>query len=98
MRVICIESTVWANNVKPEELGTLSVQKGSIYHVTGSVEGHELRKRGKFSNAGDGTWYELLELTGWHHSMRFLELPDDDFEEGIQEEQIAIEEELAKLN
>jgi hypothetical protein len=85
MRVICIESTVWANNVKPEELGTLSVQKGSIYHVTGSVEGHVLREHGKFRDAGDGTWYELLELTGWHHSMRFLEIPDDRVEEAVDE-------------
>ena len=94
MRVICIESTVWANNVKPEELGTLSVRKGSIYHVTGSVEGKVLRESEKFKSAADGTWYELLELTGWHHSMRFLPIPDDDFEEGIQEEQIALDEAL----
>ncbi len=98
MRVICIESSTWAYSKRPEEIGTLSVQKGSIYHVTSSLEGYELRKHEKFCNAGDGIWYELLELTGWHHSMRFLEIPDDNFEEGIQEEQIAIEKELAKLN
>jgi hypothetical protein len=92
MRVICIESTTWAYSKKPEEIGTLSVQKGSIYHVTGSVQGYELRKDEKFCSAGDGTWYELLELKGWHHSTRFLEIPDDDLKEGNQKEQIESEE------
>ena len=97
MRVICTETTTWMNGVPPEQLGTISVKRGSIYHVTGSVDGEVLRKETKqpFAN---GTWYELLEIPGVHHSMRFLEIPDDDFEEGIQEEQIAIEKELAKLN
>ena len=94
MRVICIESATWAYSKRPEEIGTLSIQKGSVYHVTGSVEGYELRKEERFHDAGDGTWYELLELKGYHHSTRFLEVPDDDFEEGIQEEQIALDEAL----
>jgi hypothetical protein len=85
MRVICIESSTWAYSKRPEEIGTLSVQKGSIYHVTGSLEGYELRKDEKFCNAGDGTWYELLELKGYHHSMRFLEIPDDRVEEAVDE-------------
>lgn len=94
MRVICIESATWAYSKNLEEIGTLSVQKGSIYHVTSSVDAEEIRKHERFRNAADGTWYELLELTGWHHSMRFLPIPDDDFEEGIQEEQIALDEAL----
>jgi len=85
MRVICIESSTWAYSKRPEEIGTLSVQKGSIYHVTGSVDAEEVRKDERFRNAGDGTWYELLELTGWHHSMRFLEIPDDRVEEAVDE-------------
>ena len=85
MRVICIESSTWAYSKRPEEIGTLSVQKGSIYHVTSSVDAEEIRKDERFRNAGDGTWYELLELTGWHHSMRFLEIPDDRVEEAVEE-------------
>ena len=85
MRVICIESSTWAYSKRPEEIGTLSVQKGSIYHVTSSVDAEEIRKDERFRNAGDGTWYELLELTGWHHSMRFLEIPDDRVEEAVDE-------------
>ena len=85
MRVICIASTTWAYSKRPEEIGTLSVQKGSIYHVTSSVEGHEIRKHENFCGAGDGTWYELLELKGYHHSMRFLEIPDDRVEEAVDE-------------
>ena len=85
MRVICIESSTWAYSKRPEEIGTLSVQKGSIYHVTSSVDAEEIRKDERFCNAGDGTWYELLELTGWHHSMRFLEIPDDKVEEAVDE-------------
>jgi hypothetical protein len=94
MRVICIESSTWAYSKRPEEVGTLSIQKGSIYHVTSSIEGYEVRKDERFRGAADGTWYELLELTGYHHSMRFLEIPDDDFEEGIQEEQIELDKAL----
>ena len=85
MRVICIESTTWAYSKRPEEIGTLSVQKGSIYHVTSSIEGHEIRKHENLRGAADGTWYELLELTGWHHSMRFLEIPDNEVEEAVDE-------------
>lgn len=84
MRVICIESSTWAYSKKPEEIGTISVQKGSIYHVTSSVDAEEMRKDERFRNAGDGTWYELLELPGWHHSMRFLKLPDDEVEEEVE--------------
>ena len=97
MRVICIESTIWVVSKNLEEIGKTSVQKGSIYHVTGSITGEKIRSLGeKFKAAAQGIWYEFLELPGMHHSSRFLEIPDDDFEEGIQEEQIAIEEELNK--
>ena len=85
MRVICIESTTWAYSKKSENIGTLSVQKGSIYHVTSSVDAEEIRKHENFRGAADGTWYELLELTGWHHSMRFLEIPDDRVDESVEE-------------
>ena len=94
MRVICIESTTWAYSKRPEQIGTLSIQKGSIYHVTSSIDAEEIRKHENFRGAANGTWYELLELTGWHHSMRFLEIPDDDFEKGIQEEQIELDKAL----
>jgi len=90
MKVICIESTTWAYNKKTELIGTLSTQRGSIYHVTESIEGSELRKDEKFSRAADGTWYDLLELGGWHHSMRFLEIPDDEVEEAVDELQLEL--------
>jgi hypothetical protein len=90
MRVICIESTTWAYNKKPELIGKLSTQKGAIYHVTESIEGHELRKDERFSGAADGIWYDLLELGGWHHSMRFLEIPDDEVEEAVDELQLEL--------
>lgn len=86
MRVICIESTVWAYSKKPEEIGTISVQKGSIYHVVSSIDATELRKIEKFQNVGDGIWYQLLELDGWHHSMRFLEIPSDDLSTQVSSE------------
>lgn len=85
MRVICIESTTWAHNKNPELIGRLSTLKGSIYHVIESIEGCELRKNEKFSRCADGIWYDLLELGGWHHSMRFLEIPDDKVEEEVDE-------------
>ena len=98
MRVICIESTTWAYSKNSEEIGTPSIKKGSIYHVTNSFTGEQVRALDEnFKHAAPGIWYEFVEMTGMHHSMRFLEIPDDDFEEGIQEEQIAIEKELAKL-
>jgi hypothetical protein len=93
MRVICIEDSIWFDG---PHAGSICTHKGSIYHVTGSVEGEELKALGV--PAAGGPWYTFLEVSGKHHYVRFLELPDDDFEEGIQEEQIAIEEELAKLN
>ena len=93
MRVICIENSVWLDGPYADQI---CAHKGSIYHVTSSIDAEEIKQRGV--PAAPGTWYQFLEISGTHHHIRFLELPDDDFEEGIQEEQIAIEGELAKLN
>lgn len=89
MRVICIESTTWVHGVPVEHLGTVSIQKGNIYHVTGSVDGETIRKETNLPFAL-GTWYELLEVPGIHHSMRFLEIPDDD----VYKEQDVLSKEL----
>ena len=76
MRVICIQTTFWEDGVPPEHYGTISVSKGSIYHVTGSVDGAMMRRETGLPYA-EGAWYQLLELAGVHHSSRFLEIPDD---------------------
>jgi hypothetical protein len=94
MKVICIENSIWKDGSEYD--GTIATYKGAIYHVTGSGDASVLHAQG--FPAAPGIWYEFLEVMGVHHGIRFLEIPDDDFEEGIQEEQIAIEEELAKLN
>jgi hypothetical protein len=97
MRVICIESTTWAYSKNSKEIGTPSIKKGSIYHVINSFTGEQIRAMSEnFKHAAQGIWYEFLELNGMHHSSRFLEIPDDDFEEGIQEEQIELDKELSK--
>jgi hypothetical protein len=95
MRVICIEDSLWVDG---PYRGQPSAHKGSIYHVTASYSGEQVRIATGLAINTKSTWYTFLETVGAHDSVRFLELPDDDFEEGIQEEQIAIEEELAKLN
>lgn len=90
MRVICIESAVWQDG---PNAGAICVHKGSVYHVTGSITGEQI-----YANTGIpaayGHWFNLLEVPGAHHHARFLEIPDDDFEEGIQQEQIDLDEEL----
>lgn len=95
MRVICIEDSLWVDG---PYRGQASAHRGSIYHVTASYSGEQVRAATGLTINPKSTWYTFLEAVGAHDSIRFLELPDDDFEEGIQEEQIAIEEELAKLN
>ena len=95
MRVICIEDSLWVDG---PYRGQASAHKGSIYHVTASYSGEQVRAATGLTINAKSTWYTFLETVGAHDSIRFLELPDDDFEEGIQEEQIAIEGELAKLN
>ena len=95
MRVICIEDSLWVDG---PYRGQPSAHKGSIYHVTASFNGEEVRAATGLPVSTKSTWYTFLETVGAHDSIRFLELPDDDFEECIQEEQIAIEKELAKLN
>jgi hypothetical protein len=84
MRVICIESTVWVYSKRSEEIGTPSIKKGSIYHVTNSFTGEQVRALSEnFKHAAPGVWYEFLELNGIHHSSRFLEIPSDEVEEAV---------------
>jgi hypothetical protein len=97
MRVIAIRDSYFSDG---KTLTDLAIHKGSVYHVTETYfkpGKHYFQDTGSYYPNGVG-FYRLLEQTGLHVEDMFLELPDDDFEEGIQEEQIAIEEELTKLN
>ena len=94
MRVICIEDSLWVDG---PYRGQPSAHKGSIYHVTASFSGDEVRAATGLPVNTKSIWYTFLETTGAHDSIRFLELPDDDFEEGIQEEQIELDKELTKI-
>lgn len=62
MRVICIENSIMVDKDRPD-FGTI-------------VEGEVLRER-KGMNFSLGPWYMFLELQGFHHHIRFLEIPDD---------------------
>jgi len=97
MRVIAIRDSYFNDGNK---LLGIAIHKGSIYHVANvhhNPGNHYFQDTGSHYPNGVN-FYELVEQIGSHVEDMFLELPDDDFEEGIQEEQIAIEEELAKLN
>lgn len=83
MRVICIENSLIID--KGASNGAIGAHKGSVYHVINSVDGAELRKTSGMNNA-PGPWYEFLEIEGYHHYVRFLEIPEDDIEETIKEE------------
>ena len=91
MRVICIEDSLWVDG---PYRGQASAHKGSIYHVTASFSGEEVRAVTGLPINTKSTWYTFLEAVGAHDSVRFLEIPDDDFEEGIQEEQIELDKAL----
>ena len=97
MRVIAIRDSYFNNGKTTTDI---AIHKGSIYHVVNihHKPGEQyFQDTGSYYPNGVG-FYRLLEQIGSHVEDLFLELPDDDFEEGIQEEQIAIEEELTKLN
>ena len=96
MRVVAIRDSYFNNGV---QLTGLAIHKGSMYHVTDvhfQPGPRYFKDTGSFYPNGIN-FYRLVEQQGWHAEDMFAEVPDD-FEEGIQEEQIAIEEELAKLN
>ena len=81
MRVICIKDSLWCDG--PYQ-GQPCTRKGSIYHVTASIDAEEIRAtRGIL--AAPGAWYQFLEVSGTHHHIRFLELPDDEVEEEVKE-------------
>lgn len=79
MRVICIENSILIDKDKPD-FGSVYAHKGSIYNVINILQGEEMSKiRGR--NYASGDWYEFLELQGmYHHHIRFLEIPDDDYD------------------
>jgi hypothetical protein len=81
MRVICIEDSLWCDG--PHQ-GQVCTHKGSVYHVTGSMEGEQVREKLGISYAL-GTWYSFLEVPGIHHHMRFLEIPEDNIEVSEEE-------------
>jgi len=73
MRVICIETKYWY----PTKY--ISVEKGKVYHVTKAETFSQPWTNIKHPGVTfmEGTWYELLEIEGIHHSEAFLEIPDD---------------------
>jgi hypothetical protein len=77
MRVICIEDSLWEDG---PHRGQICAHKGSVYHVTGSIEGEQMRQMNPPINYSLGTWYSFLEIPGVHHGIRFLEIPEDNIE------------------
>jgi len=86
MRVICIEDSLWVDG---PYRGQPSAHKGSIYHVTASYSGEQVRIATGLTINTKSTWYTFLETVGAHDSVRFLEIPEDDNEEW-EEEYISI--------
>ena len=78
MRVICIEDSIIVDKDKPN-FGSISAHKGCVYHVIDSIDGDVLREKRNI-NYAPGAWYEFLEISGLHHHVRFLEIPEDDIE------------------
>ena len=81
MRIICIEGSTFLTGSSKDQT---AIHKGSIYHVTRVLEGglggevHELIQNMPASTfPAQGAWYELLEVRGYHHSSKFLEVPSD---------------------
>ena len=78
MRVIAI-----VDGYAGDMFGTIKViNKGSIYHVTGSYKAEELQARFPDVPRHDlkGEYYSLLETApdAVHATHQFLEIPDDD--------------------
>ena len=86
MRVICIEDSLWVDG---PYRGQPSAHKGSIYHVTASYSGEQVRVATGLTINTKSTWYTFLETVGAHDSVRFLEIPEDDNEE-LAEEYVSI--------
>ena len=86
MRVICIEDSLWVDG---PYRGQPSAHKGSIYHVTASYSGEQVRIATGLTVNTKSTWYTFLETVGAHDSVRFLEIPEDSNEE-LAEEYVSI--------
>jgi hypothetical protein len=82
MRVICIEDSLWVDG---PYRGQPSAHKGSIYHVTASYSGDEVKAVTGLPVNTKSTWYTFLETVGAHDSIRFLEIPSDEVEEAVNE-------------
>jgi hypothetical protein len=82
MRVICIEDSLWVDG---PYRGQPSAHKGSIYHVTASYSGDEVKAVTGLPVNTKSTWYTFLETVGAHDSIRFLEIPSDEVEEAVDE-------------
>ena len=101
MRIICIEGSTFLTG---SNQGTTAIHKGSIYHVTDVLQGGEGGEVHKLVNMPPGChpelgdWYELLEVSGYHHSSKFLEIPSDldeylEYTKQQEDEKISNEEE-----
>ena len=78
MRVIC---TTTERYVSGDPKGGISVRRGSIYNVVDVKDQDYIEKyawdNGLQARPSRGKWYELLELEGFHHESKFLEIPED---------------------
>lgn len=86
MKVIC-STTEYYMDENGNISTHISVRKGSVYNVINVVDSNEL-KNGFISRLKNppakGKWYELLEINGFHHESKFIELPDYLFEENVE--------------
>ena len=78
MRVICIENSIMIDRYKPD-FGSIYAHKGCVYNVVRVIQGETLKEVTGL-NYALGPWYEFLEVQGFHHHIRFLEIPEDDIE------------------
>ena len=92
MRVICTTTDYY---VSGESKGGISVRRGSVYHIT-DIKDHQwicehAWSKGVLGVPARGDWYELLELDGYHHESKFLEIPEDEIDNEIKEELYELE-------
>ena len=78
MRVICVQNSILIDKNNPN-CGGVIAHKGSIYTVIGTIQGEKMKEMTGI-NFAPGIWYEFLELPGFHHHIRFLEILEDDIE------------------
>ena len=89
MRVICSTTEYYIDeNGNPSS--HISVRKGSVYNVINVInviDSNEFKNEFILKHKrppAEGKWYKLLEVNGFHHESKFVELPDYLFEENVE--------------